>query len=130
MEVNPATASALFRINLLTIFPIQLVQDSLTEWMVAENEVKTQKIVEWLQLVFNRVMAKKAPLVTFLYEELLKFEAAVLLTLGNSDNLVGDTQKVIEYTWIINKIQINIVKFRHGIRAGHPETIIELVVDF
>jgi pimeloyl-ACP methyl ester carboxylesterase len=130
MGVTPATASTLLRITLLTIFPIKSVQNSFIDWMVAGDKDKTKEIIDWMRLVFVGARAKEAPPMTFSLEELEKVRAPVLLILGDKDNLVGDPQKVIEYTQVIDEIQTNIVKSSHGIWAEQSEKVNALVINF
>jgi pimeloyl-ACP methyl ester carboxylesterase len=130
MGVTPATASTLFRITLLTIFPIKPMQNSFIDWMVAGDKEKTKEIIDWMRLVFIGARAKEAPPMTFSLEELEKVNAPVLLILGDKDNLVGDPQKVIEYTQAIDEIQTNIVKASHGIWAEQSEDVNTLAINF
>jgi pimeloyl-ACP methyl ester carboxylesterase len=130
MGVTPATASTLFRITLLTLFPARPVQDWFIHWMIAGNNDNTREIVDWMRLVFVGARAKEAPPVTFSHEELSSVEVPVLLILGNKDNLVGDPQSVMEYTGAMPRVQTQVLDASHGIWAEQPERVNGLITEF
>jgi pimeloyl-ACP methyl ester carboxylesterase len=130
MGVTPATGSTLFRILLLSFFPVKPYQDYFVRWMIGEITNETREIVEWMRLVFDGVRAKEAPPVTFTSQQLESVQIPVLLILGNKDNLVGDHEKVREYTRNVPDIQIEVLNTGHGVWAEEPDMVNSLIYEF
>jgi pimeloyl-ACP methyl ester carboxylesterase len=124
------TNSTVFRIILVSFFPLKPLQEDTVRWAIGDDPGVLEACGEWFWTLLDGVMSKQARPQTFAPEQLQTLEVPVLLVLGQKDNLVGDPEKARELAQNIPDVQVEVLDAAHAIGVEQPEQVNALIDEF
>ncbi len=124
------THLSVMRILFTSMFPIDPVQKSATEWAFGDNPVILKEVGDWFALILEGVISRQGRPQPFTQEQLKSLKMPVLLLLGTKDGLVGNPENAIQFVKDIPSIQVEILETGHLVSAEKPDLFNQLVIDF
>lgn len=129
MGVTPNTGWVALKLTLFSFYPVQPFKAHMRTWAFGDGPG-----LEWPRHYFGYVLdgvqGRFYPPMTFKKAELQSLQVPVLVVLGQTDNLVGDPEKVRAYVRAIPDLQVEVLDTGHLIGVEQPERVDELVLKF
>ena len=113
MGLTKLKVQSIIMMGATSVFPIDFVRHSVTQWAIGDNEKVLTKYGDWFNCILRGTIPSLAQPVPMTTEQKKAMDLPVLLFLGTKDAIVGDAEVARKIALEYPNIQIDIYESGH-----------------